>query len=261
MENAGKWFPAPKNGERLVAVEGINLTIPDEEDGEFLVILGPSGCGKSTLLRMLAGVSLPDTGEVRLFGKPVTGPTPEAVTVPQAYTCFPWLTVLGNVEFGLSIQGRSAAERRETALEYLEKVGLRDRQGARPRELSGGMQQRVAIARTLAMKPPIVLMDEPFGALDAQTRSEMQQMLLRLWSAERNLIVFITHDITEALLLADRIVVLSPRPATIIRDIKIPFPRPRDPSLVRQQVFMDLSQALLELLKSSSGSGQVRVSV
>jgi NitT/TauT family transport system ATP-binding protein len=165
------------------------------------------------------------------------------------------------VEFGLSIQGKPGDERREIAMEYLKKVGLGDRASARPKELSGGMQQRVAIARTLAMKLPIVLMDEPFGALDAQTRSEMQQMLLDLWAEEKNLIVFITHDITEALLLADRIVVLSPRPATVIKDIRVPFPRPRAASLVREEAFMDLSQALLELLKSTPGGGQVRVSV
>jgi NitT/TauT family transport system ATP-binding protein len=261
LEHAGKWFPAPKGGDRLVAVQDVNLVIPDEEAGEFVVLLGPSGCGKSTILRMLAGTSLPDTGCVRLFGNEVTGPSPQAATVPQAYTCFPWLSALGNVEFGLSIQGKPADERRETAREYLEKVGLGDRGSARPKELSGGMQQRVAIARTLAMKLPIVLMDEPFGALDAQTRSEMQQMLLDLWAEEKNLIVFITHDITEALLLADRIVVLSPRPATVIKDIRVPFPRPRAASLVREETFMDLSQALLELLKSSPGGGQVRVSV
>jgi NitT/TauT family transport system ATP-binding protein len=183
------------------------------------------------------------------------------VTVPQAYTCFPWLTALGNVEFGLGIQGKGGAERRKVATEYLGKVGLGDRLGAYPKQLSGGMQQRVAIARTLAMKPKVVLMDEPFGALDAQTRGEMQQMLLRLWAEEKNLILFITHDITEALLLADRVIVFSPRPARVLHDVRLPFPRPRPPSLVYDKSFIELSQALLDLLKQTPSSGQVRVTV
>ncbi len=261
LKNASKWFPDPRNGERLVAVSDITLTIPDEEAGEFLALLGPSGCGKSTVLKLVAGLLTPDEGEVRTFGELVTEPNPKTVTVPQAYTCFPWLTVLGNVEFGLTIQGKSPAERRQIAAEYLNKVGLGDRLDASPKQLSGGMQQRVAIARTLAMKPPIVLMDEPFGALDAQTRGEMQQMLLQLWTEEKNLIIFITHDITEALLLADRVVVLSPRPAQIVHDLKVPFPRPRQPSLVYEDQFINLSQALLQLLKKTPTSGQVRVSI
>ena len=260
LENVGKWFNPPR-GDRLVAIENINLSIPDEEDGEFVVLLGPSGCGKSTILSMLSGMYAADTGEVRLFGKPVKYPEPSAVTVPQSYTCFPWLTVLGNVEFGLDVMGVPAAKRRKIAAEYLERVGLSDRLNASPRQLSGGMQQRVAIARTLAMRPPVVLMDEPFGALDAQTRTEMQEMLTALWAREKNLILFITHDITEALLLADRIVVLSPRPARIIHDMRVPLARPRLPAMVYDPKFVALSQALLDLLKKSPTSGQVRVTL
>ncbi|HZP82789.1 MAG TPA: ABC transporter ATP-binding protein, partial [Chthonomonadaceae bacterium] len=191
----------------------------------------------------------------------VNGPNPLSVTVPQAYTCFPWLTVQGNVEFGLNIQGKSPQTRRQMAAEYLDKVGLKDRSAAYPRQLSGGMQQRVAIARTLAMRLPIVLMDEPFGALDAQTRADMQQMLLQLWQEEQNTILFITHDITEGLLLADRVIVFSPRPAQIVHDLKVPFARPRQPSLVYDPQFVNLSQALLQLLKQTPNPGQVRVTV
>jgi NitT/TauT family transport system ATP-binding protein len=261
LKNVSKWFPDPRNGERLVTVESVSFAIPYEEQGEFVVMLGPSGCGKSTILNLIAGLMMPDAGEVRVFGESVDGPNPKSVTVPQAYTCFPWLTALGNVEFGLSIEGKPKAERRRRALEYLNKVGLGDRPEAYPKQLSGGMQQRVAIARTLAMKPPIVLMDEPFGALDAQTRIEMQQMLLELWAEEKNLILFITHDITEALLLADRVIVLSPRPARIVQDLRVPFPRPRPLSLTHENQFVNLSQDLLQLLKKTPTSGQVRISV
>jgi len=262
LTNVIKWFPNPTTGERMVAVDDVSLTINDAPDGgEFVALLGPSGCGKSTIMNMIAGVLQPDAGEVRIFGVAQTGPNPRSVTVPQAYTCFPWLTVLGNVEFGLSINGMPPEERRQTATEYLNRVGLGDRLNSYPKQLSGGMQQRVAIARTLAMRPSIVLMDEPFGALDAQTRGEMQQMLSQLWSEEKNLIVFITHDITEALLLADRIIVFSPFPATIVQDLQVPFPRPRPATVVFEEQFINLSQALLQLLKKTPNSGQVRVSV
>jgi len=262
LRGVSKWFPLPGGGgKRLDVVDDVSLSIADRPEGEFIAVLGPSGCGKSTVLNLISGLVSPDTGEVRIYGKPVTGPAPESVTVPQAYTCFPWLTALGNVEFGLAVQGKSKTEQRRIATEYLGKVGLGDRLGAYAKQLSGGMQQRVAIARTLAMKPPIVLMDEPFGALDAQTRADMQQMLLGLWAEEKNLILFITHDITEALLLADRVIVFSPRPARVIHDLRLPFPRPRPASLVFDKQFIELSQALLDLLKATPSSGQVRVTV
>jgi NitT/TauT family transport system ATP-binding protein len=261
LREASKWFPDPRNGERLVAVEKVSLDIPDEEAGEFVALLGPSGCGKSTIMNMISGLLLPDSGEVHTFGEPVRGPNPRAVTVPQAYTCFPWLRALGNVEFGLAIQGKPKTQRQQIARAYLGKVGLGDRENAFPKELSGGMQQRVAIARALAMKLPIVLMDEPFGALDAQTRAEMQQMLLALWEEEKNTVLFITHDITEALLLADRVIVLSPRPARIIYDLRVPFPRPRPATLAHEEAFINVGQTLIQLLKKSPTSGSVRVSV
>lgn len=258
LKNVSKLFPDPRNGESLVALEKLNFTIRDEEAGEFVVLLGPSGCGKSTILSLISGLAAPDAGEVRVFGGLVTGPNPKSATVPQAYTCFPWLTALGNVEFGLAIQHKPKAVRRDIAEEYLHKVGLGDRLNAYPKQLSGGMQQRVAIARTLAIKPPIVLMDEPFGALDAQTRTEMQQMLLELWEEEKNTIIFVTHDITEALLLADRVIVLSSRPANIIldkKDLDKIFGHQRPPSLVREKEFVDLCEKLRQQLKKTPTNG------
>lgn len=259
--NVTKRFPVNHRGNPMAAVEDVSLCIEDEPAGEFVALLGPSGCGKSTILNMIGGTFPPDEGTVKVYGKEFSGDNRLAATVSQSYTCYPWLSVQANVEFGLAIKGVLADERRQTAKEYLEKVGLAERANARPKELSGGMQQRVAIARTLAVKPPIMLMDEPFGALDAQTRADMQQMLLRIWEDEKNLIVFVTHDITEALLLADRIVLFSPRPAKIIHDMKVPFDRPRDPSLCFRPEFVSLTHSLLEMLKSHPNGGQVRVSV
>ncbi len=232
LHEVSKTFPATRNGDEVRVLNKVSLTIDakgsgsEKESGSFVVLLGPSGCGKSTILSIIAGLTLPDEGEVLVYGKPVAGPRLHSATVPQAYTCFPWLTALENVEFGLRLKGVPEAER--VAEEYLSKVDLAAFANAYPDELSGGMKQRVAIARTLAMKRRIVLMDEPFGALDAQTRADMQEMLIQLWEAESNTIVFVTHDITEALLLADRIVVLSSRPAEILKDMQVPFSRPRD---------------------------------
>jgi NitT/TauT family transport system ATP-binding protein len=250
LKNVSKSFDDLHNGKPLVAVNNISLIVNAEDKGQFVVLLGPSGCGKSTILNLISGLLTADEGEVCVFGEVVTGPNPHSATVPQAYTCFPWLTTLANAEFGLAVQGESKAERRRIATEYLVKVGLGDRLYALPEELSGGMKQRVAIARTLAIKPSILLMDEPFGALDAQTRTGMQEMLLHLWAEEKNTIIFVTHDITEALLLADRIVVFSPSPARIIWDSPITFTRPRSAMLVREEEFMNLSGYLLGLLKT-----------
>jgi NitT/TauT family transport system ATP-binding protein len=259
LRNVTKRFNDTRTRECLEALKDFDFIIEHEEKGEFVVLLGPSGCGKSTILNLISGLSLPDEGEVLVFGERVTGPNPKSATVPQAYTCFPWLTVLENVEFGLAIRGKSKQERREIAMEYLAKVGLEDRRNAYPKQLSGGMQQRVAIARTLAMKLPLVLMDEPFGALDAQTRTEMQQMVLQLWEEEKNTIIFVTHDITEALLLGDRVVVFSPRPARIKhqeKDLDQKFGPKRPPSLVQDQRFVELCAELREQLKKAPADGQ-----
>lgn len=254
MIGVSKWFRDSRNGSRLEALTKLDLVIDQKEAGAFLVLLGPSGCGKSTILSLISGLAPADEGEVRVFGKLVVGPDPNSASVPQAYTCFPWLTVIENVEFGLKIKERkmNRALRQDRAREYLDKVGLSDRADAYPKQLSGGMQQRVAIARTLAMKPRIVLMDEPFGALDAQTRTEMQQMLLGLWDQEKNTVIFVTHDITEALLLGDRVIVFSPRPATIIHEEKgldKVFGHKRKPSLVRDPAFAEKVETLREKLK------------
>jgi NitT/TauT family transport system ATP-binding protein len=253
-----KLFPATRRSDEVTAVEDLTLTVEDkaattkERYGEFLVLLGPSGCGKSTILSMISGLALPEKGEVLVYGDKVTGPHKFSASVPQAYTCFPWLNALQNVEFGLSLQeGISDSERRDRAKDYLDKVGLKSFARSYHRQLSGGMQQRVAIARTLALKRPIVLMDEPFGALDAQTRAEMQQMLLALWEQEKSTIVFVTHDITEALLLADRIIVFSKRPARIAKDmndIEKLLGHKRPPSIVHEKVFVDRAEELRQLL-------------
>jgi NitT/TauT family transport system ATP-binding protein len=249
LVNVSKWFDDARTGEHCEALQNFNLTIERGEEGAFVVLLGPSGCGKSTILTLISGLAQPDAGEVRVFGETVTGPNPMSATVPQAYTCFPWRTVIENVEFGLCIRGMSKRERREIAMDYLERVGLKDRSNAYPKQLSGGMQQRVAIARTLAMKLPIVLMDEPFGALDAQTRSDMQQMLLKLWEAEKNTIIFVTHDITEAVLLGDRIIVFSARPANILWDQGHLDKRVGHERIAQEDRFVALCEELRQELK------------
>lgn len=265
LRNVSKIFPPSRNGDSVPVLESLSLTIeekeagPEKESGDFVVLLGPSGCGKSTILSLIAGLTLPDDGEVFVCGERVIGPHRHSATVPQAYTCFPWLNALQNVEFGLRLQGQPEVKR--IGSEYLSKVDLASFANAYPDELSGGMKQRVAIARTLAMKRPIVLMDEPFGALDAQTRSDMQQMLLQLWEAEKNTIVFVTHDITEALLLADRIIVFSPRPARVIHDIQVPLPFERPPEIVHDPDFVRCSEELRQLLpKRPQGAESVPAS-
>jgi NitT/TauT family transport system ATP-binding protein len=255
LKNVTKTFPAKRNSPEMIAVDGLSLVIhqkkfsPEKNCGDFVVLLGPSGCGKSTILSLISGMARPVSGDVLVYDQLVTGPHRYSATVPQAYTCFPWLTALQNVEFGLRLQPESNDDASSIGLEYLRKVELEDRAHAYPRELSGGMQQRIAIARTLALKRPIVLMDEPFGALDAQTREDMQQMLLQLWEAERSTIVFVTHDITEALLLADRIIVFSPRPAKIVLDLEVPFPFKRPPEFVHAPEFVKCAEDLRQLLR------------
>ena len=196
----------------LRVVDDISFRV---DPGETIVLLGKSGCGKSTLLRILAALIKPDYGEVFLDGKALQSPTPKVSIVFQNYTVFPWMTVLGNIEMGLHHQQLDRNERKQIAQQYLELVGLADFAKARPGTLSGGMQQRVALARTYAMDPDVLLMDEPFGALDAFTRREMQEELLRINSEKQKAVVFVTHDIDEATLLASRILVLSFRPARI----------------------------------------------
>jgi NitT/TauT family transport system ATP-binding protein len=197
--------------------------------GEFVVVLGPSGCGKSTLLHLIAGLEVPTAGEMRSYGQPITAPAPERSLIFQDPSLFPWLTVWQNVTFGLALKGARSDERRSVAHEMLATVGLRDAADKRPQELSGGMRQRVAVARALAMRPKMLLMDEPFAALDVQTRAKMQGFLVDVWRESAASVLFVTHHIDEALALADRVVVLTARPGRIKATIPIDRPRPRDP--------------------------------
>jgi len=207
------------------ALHPVDLQI---EAGEFICLLGPSGCGKSSLLRMIAGLSLPTSGTMAVLGVDVRGPGPERAVVFQDYALFPWLTVRSNVEFGLEARGVDAAARAETARRLLALVGLRDFSDRYPHELSGGMRQRVSIARALAVDPDLLLMDEPFGALDAQTRSVMQRELLQIWETDRKTVIFVTHSVDEALYLSDKVVVMTARPGRIKEVIALDTPRPRD---------------------------------
>jgi ABC-type nitrate/sulfonate/bicarbonate transport system ATPase subunit len=208
-----------------LAVENVTLTI---EDNEFVTLVGRSGCGKTTLLNVIAGLVEPTAGEVLVNGRRVTGPGGGKGMVFQQHALFPWLTAIQNVEFGCKSRGMPSGERRGSAAQLIELVGLRGSEEKYPGELSGGMQQRVAIARALALDPEILLMDEPFGALDELTRIEMQGELLRVWSTRKKTVVFVTHSITEALMLSDRIVVLSARPGRIRQECAIDLPRPRE---------------------------------
>jgi NitT/TauT family transport system ATP-binding protein len=197
--------------------------------GEFVVLIGPSGCGKSTLLYLIAGLEQPTAGEVRAYGRLVTAPSPERSLIFQETSLFPWLTVRQNVSFGLAIKGVGRDERNAVAQQMLATVGLRDAADRRPHELSGGMRQRVAVARALAMRPQMFLMDEPFAALDVQTRAKMQGFLLDVWRESAASILFVTHHIDEAVALADRVMVLTARPGRIKAVIPVELPRPRDP--------------------------------
>ncbi|MED5620200.1 ABC transporter ATP-binding protein [Ideonella sp. BN130291] len=226
----------------------------DIAPGEFICLLGPSGCGKSTLLGALAGHLQPARGELLLDGAPVRGPDPQRGLVFQQHTLFPWKTVLDNVAYGLKMQGVARDRREHEAREMLAAVGLAGFEQRYPRELSGGMQQRVEIARVLINKPRVLLMDEPFGALDALTRSRMQELLLALWARMRTTVVFVTHDIDEALFLADRVLVMSPRPGRIVEELALNFARPRDASLLTQPDFVALKRRCLALLRQDAGN-------
>lgn len=267
IHGVSRTFMSPQ-GERIEALKDINLDVEDafsslgRDIGEFRVLLGPSGCGKSTLLRMIAGLDRPDSGEILVNGEPVNGPSKDRGMVFQKYTSFPWLTVADNIAYGLKINGAPEKQREETVDRLLKAVGLTEFAHVYPETLSGGMQQRVAIARTLALRPSVILMDEPFGALDAQTRSEMQQLLLQIWDETACTILFVTHDVEEAIYLADRIFIMSSHPGTIVEDVQVPFDRPRDLALKEKSEFHDLQHYVLGSLKRAPGiGGHVRVSV
>ena len=222
LNHVGKWF---KDG-RVVALDDVSLQVAA---GEFVSLVGPSGCGKTTLLRLMNGLIQPDAGEVLVRGKPPT-PNSDLAMVFQSARLLPWRTVLGNIEFVLALRGLSRSDRRERAMGLLGAVGLREFAEAYPHELSGGMQQRVGLARALAVEPEVLLMDEPFAALDAMTRETLRTELLKLWTRRRMAIVFVTHDIDEAVYLSQRIVLLRPRPGRVdvVLDVDLPEPRWQD---------------------------------
>lgn len=250
VSNLQKIFPAAnKNGKELTALKDINLEV---RESEFVVMVGPSGCGKSTLINIIGGLEEATEGEVLIEGKPVTAPGADRGMVFQGYSLFPWLTVQKNVEFGLKMKKVAKAERERIAKEYIQLVGLSGFENALPKQLSGGMKQRVAIARTLANSPEILLMDEPFGALDAQTRMVMQELLAKISRETKNTILFITHDIDEAILLADRIYVMSRRPGTIREILEVQMSGERSHEMLVTPEFLQMKRKIMDMLWQES---------
>ena len=237
-----------KNG-KVTAIDNVNLTV---EESEFVMIVGPSGCGKTTLINMIGGLVEPSSGQVILDGKEVSGPGVDRGMVFQGYSLFPWLTVQKNVEFGLKMRGVAKKERAEKALEYINLVGLNGFENALPKQLSGGMKQRVAIARTLANEPQMLLMDEPFGALDAQTRVVMQELLAKISKETKTTILFITHDIDEAVLLGERIYVMSRRPGKIREVLSVNLPDERSHECLVMPEFLDTKKKIMDMLWAES---------
>jgi len=238
-----------KGGRRLLALQEIDLSVAPRE---FAAILGPSGCGKSTLLNMVAGFDRPTGGSVRVGGADIEAPSPQRAVVFQEPALFPWLSVMENVLFGPKTQGQPAAEYRVHAAQIIEQVGLKGFEASYPAELSGGMRQRVGIARVLIMQPQVLLMDEPFGSLDAQTRSLMQELLLEVWERHHQTVLFVTHDIEEALLLADRVCVMTARPGRIKKSIDVHIPRPRAIDVTTSPEFNALRRQVLALIREES---------
>ena len=259
LRNVGKMFVNP-DGKAFQAIRDVDLVVRDlPGSGEFRVILGPSGCGKSTILNIVAGLFPPTTGEALLRGKAIGGPGPDRGMVFQSYSSYPWLTVLDNVAFGLKLRGVPRAEREKVARTWVKKVGLEGTERKYPGQLSGGMRQRVAIARTLAVKPQIILMDEPFGALDVQTRLGMQNLINELWEEIDATILFVTHDIPEAVYLADKIHILSAAPGTIVREIDIDLPLHRTEDLKSTSRFRELETLVLDTIREEARGGNVRL--
>jgi NitT/TauT family transport system ATP-binding protein len=238
-----------RRGETITALENVSFEVADQE---FAVLVGTSGCGKSTVLRLVAGLVTPTEGRVLVDGRAVSEPGADRGMVFQAYTLFPWLTVQRNVEFGPRLRGVGADERGRLARHYLGQVGLRGFEDVYPKELSGGMMQRVAIARALANDPAVLLMDEPFGALDAQTRALMGELLLRVWEEAAKTVLFVTHDIEEALFLGDRVFVMTARPGRIREEILVPLPRPRTVDMLTSEAFVGLKRRVMQLIREEA---------
>jgi NitT/TauT family transport system ATP-binding protein len=245
VSHLSKGFLRASSG-AMPVLDDLSLAVADLE---FVAIVGPSGCGKSTLLRIVDGLIPPDSGTIRLNGALVNGPGHGRGMVFQSFDLFPWRTAIGNVEFGLEMKNLPRAERRARARRWIELVGLQGFENSYPHQLSGGMQQRVGIARALAIEPEVLLMDEPFGALDVQTRDLLQDELLAIWQRERKTVLFVTHSIEEAIYLADRVLIFTPRPARIERVLDIPFDRPRREDMKSDPAFVELRREIWQSLK------------
>ena len=238
-----------KNGSTLEILDVASFAV---REGEFVTIIGPSGCGKSTFLHIMGGFIPHDSGTIRVYGAEVKGPGPDRGMMFQEFALFPWKTVAGNVAWGLEAQNFPRQRREEIVARYLDMTGLSDFRNHYPAELSGGMKQRVALARVLAFDPKVLLMDEPFGALDAQTRETMQEEVTRIWERTRKTIVFVTHDIEEAVFLGDRVIVLSARPGRIREEVKIDLPRPRSLEIKKSIQCHEYRNRIWDLIRSES---------
>lgn len=248
VKGLSKSFVSPESGKDFVALQDVSF---EASDKEFICLLGPSGCGKTTLLNMIAGFTEPTSGELLVSGQPVTGAGPDRGVVFQDYALFPWLSVRRNVQFGPRVAGLPVRQREALADKYLDMVGLSEFSGRYPHQLSGGMKQRVAIARALSNRPSMLLMDEPFGALDAMTRETMQDELFKISRLEPKIILFVTHSILEAVFLADRILVMASRPGRVVADLRVEIDRPRDRTDSATAAYV---RQIRELLDSSGGS-------
>jgi ABC-type nitrate/sulfonate/bicarbonate transport system ATPase subunit len=249
IDGVSRVFPGVRRGPPTRALEATHLQVADND---FICILGPSGCGKSTLLRIVAGLDQPTTGRCLLDGERVVRAGPDRGMVFQSYTLFPWLTVRENICFGLREKGVPQAEQDRVAGRFIEQVGLRGFEGHYPKMLSGGMQQRTALARALANDPKILLLDEPFGALDNQTRALMQELLLGIWEADRKTVLFVTHDIDEAIFMANRVAVMTARPGRIKSDLRIDLPHPRHYTVKTTPEFSAYKARLTEDIRAES---------
>jgi NitT/TauT family transport system ATP-binding protein len=251
VEDLHKSYVDAYTGEEVVAIEALSFSV---DQGDFVAILGPSGCGKTTVLNIIAGFVEPTGGRVLLRGKPIREPGPDRGVVFQSFALFPWKTVLANVAFGLKMRGTTRNERERVAREYLDLVGLEGFENRYPHELSGGMQQRVGVARVLATEPDVMLMDEPFASVDAQTRMKLQEDLTRIWEERRPTIFFVTHDVEEAVFLADRVVVMTSRPGRVREIVEIDIDRPRAwRRLIEDAGFRRTTQAIIDLLGEERG--------
>jgi NitT/TauT family transport system ATP-binding protein len=252
LEASGVRKAYTRNGKSLDIVDVAQFAV---REGEFVTVIGPSGCGKSTFLHIMGGFIKAESGSIRLDGREVSGPGPDRGMMFQEFSLFPWKSVAGNIAWGLEAQGYSKSAIEETVARHLDMIGLRDFAHHYPAELSGGMKQRAALARVLAFDPKVLLMDEPFGALDAQTREIMQEELMNLWERTKKTVVFVTHDIDEAVFLADRVVVLTARPARIREEVTIDLPRPRDIAVRKSVKLLEYRNYIWDMIRSESRQG------